>query len=105
MLDRRPVLAVDRLLGGDLVDLPAEGPRHAGERGGEQGAVPVGGQHAHDAVALGYPPAVGGSKLPIRGVRTDGVGDEPQLLEMRVPQGPVVEQGAGKVEEHGDGPP
>ena len=101
LLDGGPVLAIDGLVGGGLVDRPAEGDGGGGKGGAEQGAVRVGGLHGHGPVGHAHALAVGGPQLAVGGLDAGRPGHEAQLAEVRVAQGPIVEQGAGEVEEDG----
>jgi hypothetical protein len=80
--DRRSVLAIDRLLCGGLVDVPAQVTRHCLERLSEPRTVRIRRRRGHAAVALGHPSATGGAKPLTSRVHTDRSGDEPQLIEM-----------------------
>ena len=101
LFDGGPVLAIDGLVGGGLVDRPAEGGGGSGKGGAEQGAMRVGGLHRHVPVGHPHALAVGGPERPVGDLDAGRPRHEPQLAEVRVAQGPIVEQGAGEVEEDG----
>ena len=61
----------------------------------------VEGLHRHGPVGHLHALAVGGPQLLVGDFDAGRPGHEPQLAEVHVAQGPIVEQGAGEVEEDG----
>ena len=99
LVDGGSVLAVHGLVGGGLVDGPAECDGRSGKGRAEQIAVRIGRSGCHGPVGSAHALPVGSPELRVTGLDAGRPGDEAELAEVGVAQGQVVEQRSGEVEE------
>ena len=98
-LDRRFVLAIERISDLFVIQLPAERSRHRDKGLAEELAVEIIGTRCHRSVSDSQPFAIAGPQFIIGRRHPDGVAYKPQLTEVHITQRSTAEQGVGEIEE------